>query len=695
MENIENTLPMLDNFEQFRVFLYGILSKLQADTGNEATMTRTNFELPHGVLFCPIQGGYGQRVCKDEYGQNVFLRIRSFKDGVLLHGKRAHLELEDEEIREVNVTVTDSFSALRVGSLTTIRFYKRLPLQFRTEIDLTEKCKAASVAVYGLGVSNLVLLDRHKKLSKKKLTQTCCVLLNCPLLILGSIDVTQQSIFQSNRLVPTSTVIQRSLSFFTLCEWVIELQNLSRYGGEDEIDLFSMFTRRVEQETYRLDSEKMQLKVKNELERQANPHAEAEQENNSSSSSSPSSLLPKQTMKTVDEVIDTAIFFSELTTLGHWLDVFASECYNCHRLPLFEDPFCLPLYLSMAVVLAVKPPFARQTAQRKVGEDAVVANAVFSHFRSLFFYEGVDSTLVESLVTTTIEDMAKTASISRRRRLNGGGDGEEEHTYSAPIFGDHIRRQGLALCHELAAVSSPEFVKQAAERAKIGLPDEVFEDALETVSPAFSPANNKGTNTRHHEANRVRMISKQARLRFLIQVMSDLEMFLRTGIYGQQRIFPTSPLDTFENEGGGDGDGNNPRNVGLSVEAFQTGQNVVCDYLSKGPLALQDRPSETHAPLNHIPMRARTRLVCGRCGESFPPFVLALRNVLTQCHMCNAQLCDSCLHESAKILLSRNEVHDNSKLFCTAACEEKAKKIMDARAAKRAAAAASGKGGAD
>jgi hypothetical protein len=236
-------------------------------------------------------------------------------------------------------------------------------------------------------------------------------------------------------------------------------------------------------------------------------------------------------------------------------------------------------------------------------------------------------------------------------------------------------------------------VKQASERAKIGLPEEVFEDALEAVAPAFSYQSNKGSNTRHHEANRVRMVSKQARLRFLVQLMSDLEMFLRTGVYNQQRIFPTSPLDMFEHESG-DGDSSNPRNVGLSVEAFSTGQNVLCDYLSKGPLALQDRPSETHAPLNHVPMRARTRLTCGRCGESFTPFVIALRNVLTQCHMCNAQLCDGCLDESAQTLFSQNEVHDSSKLFCNAACEEKAKKIMDNRAAKRAAAAAvNGKGG--
>jgi hypothetical protein len=63
--------------------------------------------------------------------------------------------------------------------------------------------------------------------------------------------------------------------------------------------------------------------------------------------------------------------------------------------------------LATSVVLASQPPAAKHVSNNPCGEDSIVANAVFSQFKSLFFFQGKNSTLLESLVETTMEDLVK------------------------------------------------------------------------------------------------------------------------------------------------------------------------------------------------------------------------------------------------------------------------------------------------
>ena len=631
----------------------------------EKMLVRSSFSMPSHRIFDAVQGGFGRHL-KTQCGEASFLRVRSFlqQSCATVDAGRARLPMVPGEIREIVVVTLDQDSYMRDGSIATLRCtYVAKPMLDSTAVAATPTpAERAPSSMYGLSMLPVLLVDRHLKKPKN----TDFTFNGYTLLFFASVDVTVETKLASNGvIVPSKSALMRAHSIMAFTEWVIGVDGPTKYP------MSTCMISRSSMKEYDLEHAKLCAKISAHFQRESD-HPTVDD-------------LGEQTANDCESVKQVAAILSECTTLGFVLDLQASAAFESAHLPFFSDPCGFPLYASMCVVLAATPSLIQHWVPNGAAcnDEARAVATVFDAFKAT---TAGTTTLLETLVQLALEQMAAPSSA---RGQQGG---------NKPLSSEHMRRQGLTLCHELCTRLHDDVADHfsAVEASFCG--DDAVREARATLTPScFAERAKLDARTfdirgsvRQQRTEGSRCASRTARLRHLLQSMLDVNEVLQTGIFRMRREFEENDGEAaIRHSSGTNGtsapdasDGSDGR-VMLNVEAWNTATAAATAFLVHGPFALL----EGHG-FACFPLRNRTRAKCGACKEHFRLECTIARSRLARCPSCHSHYCDTCYMQKVADLKSKmggetvtsdSVIANQDVLLCGACAKKHPKQVSTAR----------------
>lgn len=587
--------------------------------GVEKVLLRTPFV--HGNrIFDAVQGGFG-RPLKTALGEPTFLRVRSYvHNGACAtpDARRAHEPMLCGEIREiVCVTMTTTNGGVgRSGSLALLRcMRRRRPNEaLATAMPLPNELKLS--LIHGLSLVPMLLVDRHAFKQRKKNAHE--IVNGYRSLWLSSVDVTtafQRSPHNPGVVVPTASKICPSTALFVLLEWIVGVRSPSAYPHQ------TYMIERMAKQSYDLEYAKAISKL--------STHFQRESDHPTADDRGPPAVADAEEAKAV------ARMMAETTSIGFFLDLVACDTLAHLHLPMFVNPFLFPLYTSICVVLAATPSLNCQwvpNAQHAEENQAIAR--VFEAYRAM--NAGAPTTILETLVEVAAEQLKPSTKNDGRPR-----------TGARPLSAEHMRRQGVALCHELAATLHADCVAHAHDvDSKFCEDASMWAEACGVLTPSCLIESAKLDRKVHGVCGSWRQVAvgetrcatRAARLRSLLQIMSDVNEVLETGIFRMRREYSENTGEAARRHSG-----QNPPFGRVNTEAWEDSLEAALSYLTIGPGSLCDAAAFELYPLTH-----RTRAACARCRDKFDVSNCMPKGKFAQCVRCHAFVCSPCYDEYAK-----------------------------------------------
>ena len=587
-------------------------------------MMRTAIVPPQHRLFDAVQGGFG-RPLRTAYGEPSFLRVRSYIRGACVppEAKRAHEPMIVGEIREVTCVTMNTSGRSRSGTFAVLRCFLRhasgVPEDAVTAAMPRPNEPRLSL-MYGLSILPTLLVDQHNSKGRKKDAQE--TIHGYKALWFASVDVTTASMPSPHNprvLIPCESRICPSTSIFTLTEWILGVANRSKYPYQ------TFMIERVSKQAYDFEYAKLCSKLNAQFQSECD-HPTADD-------------LGVQTATDVDEVKKVARMMSELTTPGFLLDLIACDTLTHCHLASFTNSKCIPLYISMCIVLAATPSLIWQWVPNSNGEHTEESRSVgkvFDVYRATNY--GHPTTILETLVEIASEQMRPDTKIGGIQQLG-----------NKPLSSEHMRRQGVALCHELASVLHTECASYVGGIESQFCGEDAWKEACGALTPecliesAKLDQRHKGIcgSARQLPAFETRCATRTTRMRHLVQMMSDVNEVLETGVFRMRREFEENTGEAAVRHSGV-----SPPLGRINTAAWSTMLDMATNYLIHGPLVIHES-----GQLNVFPLRHRTRTTCAKCRRKFDVATSATRGAMAQCTRCHAFLCSFCYGECV-----RNEI---------------------------------------
>lgn len=617
----------------------------------EKMVVRTSFSMASHRIFDAVQGGFGRHL-KTRCGEASFLRVRSFlnQSCATVDAGRATMPMAPGEIREIVVVTLDQDSYMRDGSIATLRCTcVPTPMLESAAVAATPTpAELAPSSIYGLSMLPILLVDRHVKKPKK----ADLTFKGFPILLFASIDVTVEAKIASNGVpVPSKSALMRAPSIMAFTEWILGVDAPSRYP------MSTCMISRMSIKEYEFEHAKLCAKM--------NAHFQRERDHPTVDD------LGEQTAIDCDPAKKVAAILSECTTLGFVLDLQASATFESAHLPFFSDPCGFPLYASICVVLAATPSLIQHWVPNNdaFNEETRSVAKVFDAFKAT---TPGTTTLLETLVQLALEQMAAPS-------------GRQQHQANKPLSSEHMRRQGVTICHELCTRLHEDVVDHFSAVDASFCGDEAVREARATLVPAFLSERSKidarafdvRGSTRQQRTEGSRCASRTARLRHLLQTMIDVNEVLQTGIFRMRREYEANEGEAAvrHSPSSSGASGSAEERVMLNVEAWNTATAAATAYLVQGPFALLEGRGFACFPLRH-----RTRAKCGACKAPFRFEETIGRSRLSHCPTCHAYYCGECY--SAKVaevrsrtglesVSSEQVVSNRDVLFCSACAKRK------------------------
>lgn len=579
----------------------------------EKIVFRTSFSMGAHRLFDALTSGFGHPL-KTPCGELSYLRVRSYAKGAfVVHPKRASQPMIPGEIREITCVTLDQDSRTRDGSIVAMRcMCMAQPMQDATEVaSMPIPTEIAPQSMYGLSVVPLLLIDKHVVKPRKKDTELTYH--GYPLLLFSTTDMTIETKQTSSGVqLPSRSCLVRSPSIFTFTEWILEVANPSKYERS------TVMINRMTKQAYEFEHAKLCSKMHTHFQRQKD-HPTVDD-------------LGEQTVQDCEQVKNVAQMLAECTTVGFVLDLHACGTMDAVHLPFFIDPTGFPLYVSICIILAATPSLiVHWVPDSSMDNDEKRAiSQVFDVYQSM---TPGTTTVLETVVQIALEQMATSRSNQGNR----------------PMASEHMRRQGVTLCHELCTVLHHDCVSHlnAIEAECCGT--ESFKEAQEMLTPACLSerakmefrANGVCGSTRQTRTDGTRCATRTVRFRHLLQLMLEVNELLETGIFRMRREYE-------ENTGEAAARHSKPEALMLNVAAFNAALHATTTYLVQGPVAVAESSGFAVFPLRH-----RTRTTCGKCKFKFDHATTAVRSRLSHCPGCRAYYCTDCYNEKVAQIRKR------------------------------------------
>lgn len=571
-------------------------------------MIRTPFSMPAHCIFDSNLGGFGNAL-RTPCGELSYIRIRSFVRGACFTS-RAMEHMIPGEIREFVCVTIDQDSRNRDGTVVALRFMCQAQpaLQNQNVACTPEPNNEIAYSMYGLSLVPLIIMDRHTpKPKKKELTYK-----GFPVMFFSSVDVQTETgdtkTMRKHKLhnhIKTPIKIMKSLNTMQLTEWVMQVESPTKLHSTS-----FMYTL-IDEREYDSEHSKICSKLAYHVQRQTDHPPRSDS-------------LERDAVVSCKDATHIAKMYTECTTPGFILDLIASKTFDECHLPFFCDPCGFPLYVSTCVILAATPSLLHSYVKLNdcSDEDRAIA-CVFDQFKSMT--TGI-TTVLETLVQI---EMERLASASAKHK---------------PVSAEHLRRQGVTICHELCARLHTDSASHVSNIESEFCGAERFSDAMSVLDPACvqrskgeTIANGICGSTRQCQTHGTRCTTRTKRLRCLLQIMLEVNEMIETGIYNMRQEYERNTGDSTLRH-----PNMSPQNVLINIDAWNASSEAVSAYLVQGPFALLRGAGFTIFPIRHA-----TRAACGDCKAKFDFCTTAINSRISHCPVCCAFYCAACY--SAKV----------------------------------------------
>jgi hypothetical protein len=340
--------------------------------------------------------------------------------------------------------------------------------------------------------------------------------------------------------------------------------------------------------------------------------------------------LALQTARTMPKAIALAQSYTEHLTLAAMIDIAASRCLDGVPMKLFSHPHLFPLYASVAIVIAANPLyFFSSNHVSKYAEDVYLMNELFCQFKSLH----KQTTPLELMVHEVSMQTSRFMSQDRVQRKLGKDATRLHGEFSnIPIGVEFMRRQAVALAHELFSSTHESTQKERIDEALSFFPRNASVDAIDNIcscvqSRVETERQSKGIkgSNKQEAARTLRVSSRDAMARMALQILLDVNEYLSTGVFRMQNITTDNEICPILEAG---------VEINVNLEAWADTKKIVNLYFTNGSMFIVE-----NCNVLFFPARPRTMVRCGGCAESRSPLEMACSHL---CVVCHVHLCIDC-----------------------------------------------------
>ena len=423
------------------------------------------------------------------------------------------------------------------------------------------------------------------------------------------------------------TVTRKDFTLFTMAEWILGATKSGKYPDPENALL------QISEADYTTQLRNFEMRVEAHLKKLAEANAHG--------------CVLREVVQSLANAVDSANVHFEATTLAAHVDLIASGTIDFLPFAFYHDPFQLPVYLATALFSAAMPiQLRRRVGDRLDGEDDAAILEITSHYHA----QVQSPSLLEMLVQGELE------SIVARARMHGVASGEGDQV---PVASEHMRRQALALAHELAGLPPQRFEADDGKEKTEAMCDEAVEAARNSKPACLRYLHAKrraefSGSARHCQPNSTRAATRDARLKYVVQTLCELNSMLSTGIFrGNDVVGHVTEGDS------DDEDGQfvsvptinhamatvSETSVRISSVAWRATAKQASLYMLHGSQVLAESCLGANSLLS-FPIRPRTLVECGKCNKKFSIYETIGHNRLSQCIGCAKVFCSDCYEET-------------------------------------------------
>lgn len=284
----------------------------------------------------------------------------------------------------------------------------------------------------------------------------------------------------------------------------------------------------------------------------------------------------KDDVALVNVALDTALSVAEVATIGAFIDLHATDSFKGVTVSFLSNPSVAPLFICCCVLVAGNPSLADSNAAQ-----VPAAARIYKSFLSLVPQHcSQGGSCLEIAIITALDAM-------KRSDGEDGASQAEGLNLSQRTCIEHMRKMGVALCLELAGQCPPV-------------------------------------------VEYYRVASRDARHRTLLKLMSDVNTWIKTGVWRERVITASSAPEDIA--------------AGVNSTCFDLARIKIVHFFACGAYATADN----HAVV--IPSSPEHSTVeCKKCAKTF-----STNTIITQtgsvfgCTRCHALFCRDCCDDATE-----------------------------------------------